>query len=690
MRYEGATGVRLDRDGDLLIDTPDGPVRQYRPVAYQEIAGLRRKVAGRYLLHGGTVRFALARYDRSRPLVIDPVLAWATYLGGTSLDSAEAVAADASGNVYMAGWTVDPTYGDADALVAKLSPDGTKLVFTTIFPGSDNDLAHGIAIDSGGNLYVTGETASVDFYADYTYLSPYARGGYRHVFVSKLDPTGQSLIYSHYVAGSGEEIAYGIALDAAGNACIVGVTNSPDLPVSSSGIPQTALSGGTDAFAVKFSSSGAGLYSTFLGGTGSDVANAVAMDAAGNAVITGQTNSTNFPVTSGAYQPTIAGGNDAFVTKLSTTGAMVFSTYFGGSGEDGGNGVALDGSGGIYITGETASTDFPMVNAFQKTFGGGNGDVFVAKLSPDGTSLVYSTYLGGTGEDLGSAIAVDAGGNAYLTGSTTSIDLPVADAFQASIKGTANALVAALDASGANLLFSSFLGGSGTVTSSGTAGDFANAIAVSCSAGVVVAGATASSDFPVTVSVAQATYAGGGDGFIARIAAGGTPAINSGGVVNSANLGAGPVAPGSQVSILGTGLAVATQTAASTPWSTALAGAAVSINGNPVPIAFASAGRIDVQLPYETGTGNAVAMVTVPCGTSAAAVFQVAAAAPYIRQNANGDAVATNQDNSVNSADNPARTGSIVTVSLTGIGPLDNPVATGTAAPMSPLSQATL
>jgi uncharacterized protein (TIGR03437 family) len=690
IRYEGLLrALRLNDAGDLEVATAGGMMRQHRPVAYQEIAGVRKEIASRYVLHGRTVSFVLDPYDRSLPLVIDPALTWATYVGGSAMDSAEALVVDASGNTYVAGWTVDPTYGDADAFVAKLSADGTAALFTTVFPGSYDDLAHAVGVDSSGDVYVAGETSSPDFYADTTYLSARAQAGYQHVFVSKLDPSGRRLIYSHYVGGAGAEIAYGLAVDVGGSAYVVGGTTSSDFLVSNSGAVQTGYAGNTDAFAIKFDSTGRGVYSTFLGGSQADVANAVVVDSGGNAYITGQTNSTNFPIQAG-YQAKNAGGQDAFVVKLSSSGGLVFSTYLGGSGDEGGNGIAVDSAGAVYVTGETASSDFPTVGAMQPAFAGGAGDIFVTKLNADGGSLAYSTYLGGTGEDVAYGVAVDGAGNAYLTGGTTSTDLPVADAFQATNQGSANAVVAALDPTGVRLVFASYLGGSGTTTTSGAAGDYGYAIAVSCSAGVTVAGTTASADFPVTANVYQTAYAGAGDAFVARIAAGGSPAINAGGVVNTMTLGPGPVAPGSLVSILGTSLAMSNQTAAGVPWDTTLGGAIVAINGNAVPIAAAGATRLDFQLPYEVGVGNAVAMVTVPCGTSAPVVFPVARAAPYIQQDSSGDAVALNQDYSANSAANPAKAGSVLILTLTGIGPVDNAVATGAAAPDAPLSQATL
>jgi uncharacterized protein (TIGR03437 family) len=685
---QAARGIHLDSIGDLVLETATGTLRQHRPRVYQEIAGARREVAARYVLRGNGVRFVFGSYDHSRQLVIDPVITWSSYFGSASADSGEAVAVDSSGNIYLAGSTISAA-GDVNAYVAKLNPAGATTLYTAVFPGSANDLAHAIAVDSTGSAYVAGETSSSDFSADGTYFVPRTANGLPHVFISKLDPLGQTLLYSHYVAGSGSEIAYGVAIDTATNAYITGATNSPDFPVTT-GAAQTTRPGGVEAFVMRFDPTGTRIYGTYLGGSGSDDGFAIAADSSGDAFVTGQTNSTNFPVTSSVYQPKVGGGYDAFVAKISPGGTLVFATYLGGTGDDSGSGIAVDPSGATYIAGEAGSGDFPTLKAYQKTFGGGSGDIFVAKLNGDGATLAYSTFLGGTGEDSGNAIAIDSAGNAYFTGSTTSGDLPLANAFQSTNAGVVTAFVAGLDATGSSLLFSSYLGGAGGASAS-TVGDSGSAVVMNCASGLVVVGTTSSTDFPTTAGTFAPAYLGGGsDAFVAKIAAGGTPTLPLGGVLNSASNGVGPVAPGSLVTVYGSSLAVTTQTASSAPWGISLAGAGVAVNGAAVPLAYGSAGQINFQLPYEARPGVASLTVTTSCGTSAPVSFQVAQAAPYIFQRADNTAIVQNQDLSINGAGNGAKVSSVVTVYLTGIGPLDNPVGTGAAAPTSSLSRATL
>jgi uncharacterized protein (TIGR03437 family) len=695
LRFEGARNLRLDGTGDLVIETAAGELRQHRPVIYQEVEGQRRAVEGKYVLRGRTARLELARYDRSRPLVVDPVLTWATYFGGSYTDSGESVALDSSGNIYVTGTTLS-SYGDFDVYFAKLNPAGTSAIFTQVIGGSYDDYGHGIAVDSGGNIYLAGETTSPDFPEtnnSYPYLSANAYPGYPDdAYITKIDSTGNNIIYSHYFGGYADDGAYSIALDANNNAYVVGYTGSTDLPVST-GAAQTRSGGGYDAFVVEFNASGNGVYATYLGGSGDDAGYGLAVDAAGNAYVTGETSSTNYPVSSSAFQAKSGGGVDGFLTKLAPgTGTVAFSTYLGGSGNDYGYAVALDSAGKVYVAGETASSDFPIAGAAQKTFGGGAGDAFITKLSGDGTSLIYSTYLGGSGEDYAGGLAVDASGSAYITGGTASTNFPVtSDAFQKTNLGSTNALVAGLDATGSNLLFSSYLGGDGGAATNGT--DYGNAVAVNCAAGLVAVGNTSSKNFPVTSGVVDGTYQGGDrDAFVAKIAAGGgTPVISPGGVVNNATYSATAVAPGSLLAVFGSGLATATQQPPGLQWPTNLAGATISVNNTPAPIYFASPGQVNIQLPYEAGVGTAVAMANGACGTSAPVTFQVAAAAPYIFQTASGDGIVQNivtgQLPTLNSAQNPAKAGGVITVYLTGIGALDNPVATGAVAPTTPLSR---
>ena len=684
LRYDGARGLHVNADGDLIVETAGGALRQHRPVVYQDMDGARRQIAGNYRLHGRTVTFAMAAYDRGRPLVIDPVLSWSTfvaYSGSPGGSEGEGVTSDAKGNVYMIGTTASTT-GDLDVLVSKFTSAGA-LVFATHTGSAYNDYGHALALDPAGNIYFAGETTD--------------NQSFETAVIGKLDPSGNRLLFytpdQYSVPNTygirGQDVAYALALDGSGNIYLAGATTCPYFPVST-GSAQTTLAGGWDGFVMKFGPSGTGLYSTLLGGAGSDLIFGMAADAAGDVFVTGSTASTNFPITTGAFQSrnngSTSGSGTAFVAKLSPTLTLVYSTYLGGSGSDVGYAIAVDPSGATYITGETTSTNFPALGAIQSSFGGGAGDLFLTKLNGNGQTLAYSTYLGGSGEDYGFGVAVDAGLNAYVTGATTSTDFPVLDAFQPSNQSARNAIVAAVDPTGGTLLFSSYLGGNG---SPGSGGDYGDAVSASCSAGLVVTGGTASANFP---GASGAAFPGGtgSNAFLTSIAAGpGMPAIASGGVIGSWAPAAGPVAPGSLLTIYGSGFAVARNQPQSLPLPTAAAATTVSIDSIPAPILYASPGQMNVQVPYEVSPGAAVAVVNNGCGASAPVIFQVAQAAPYVLQSGAG-AVAFNQDGSLNSSANPAPSGSVITVYLTGIGPVSPAVATGAGAPGTQLSWATL
>jgi hypothetical protein len=347
--------------------------------------------------------------------------------------------------------------------VTKLSPAGNSLVYSTYLGGSRNfdsrgypagEVGTGIAVDSAGSAYVTGGTSSADFPS----VNPFqaalkGSSGDTDAFVTKLSPTGHSLIYSTYLGGSGNEQGWGIAVDGAGSAYITGDTYSTDFPTAN---PFQATfkgsSGDTDAFMTKLSPAGNSLvYSTYLGGSSTNytgninVGTRIAVDSAGSAYVTGYTVSADFP-TANPFQAALSNSNgSAFVTKLSPAGnSLVYSTYLGGSGSsfgDFGFGIAVDSAGSAYVTGYTGSADFPTANAFQTSLKGFT-NAFVTKLNPAGNSLVYSTYLGGGSEDIGDGIAVDSAGNAYVIGYTYSADFPTANAFQGSLKGFTDAFVA--------------------------------------------------------------------------------------------------------------------------------------------------------------------------------------------------------------------------------------------------------
>jgi uncharacterized protein (TIGR03437 family) len=441
--------------------------------------------------------------------------------------------------------------------------------------------------------------------------------------------------------------------------------------------------GGIDGFLTGIDTTGKMVYSSYVGGALDDYLFGLAVDGAGNIYAGGSTKSTDLPGTSAGFQPSNGGSTDAWVAKFAPGAASLqWATYLGGSGDDEATSLAIDGAGAVYITGDTTSTNYPTANAYQAAYAGGARDMIAAKIGTDGARLVYSTYIGGSGDELGNGITVDSTGAAYIAGATNSSNFPSSFSFQSTLRGGADGVVVGLSPAGNALQFSSFIGGTGD--------DSAEAVAVSCTAGLAVVGSTASTNFPVTAGVPQAKNNGGGDGFIALIAAGtATTTISPGGVVNAATSASAPVAPGSLISIYGASLAAAVGGAASTPIPTSLNGTSVSINGVPAPVIFISPGQINVQVPYEISTGAASATVTAGCGASAPVSFQVVKAAPYLLLAADGSALVQNQDFTFNAANNAAPKASIVTVYLIGIGPLDNPVATGAAAPLDKLAQAT-
>ena len=533
----------VDGGGNLTIDMPGGPVRHEKPVVFQEIGGTRRPVDGRYVLQAGaggrtTVGFALGSYDRSHPLVIDPVVVYSTFLGGPLGDAVNGIAVDAAGHAYVAGTTTSPTFPTADpfqgtkgagtaddAFVAKFNPAGNGLVYSTFLGGGASDVANAIALDGAGNAYVAGQTASTDFPTAGPFQGAKGAGTTTDAFVAKLNAAGNGLVYASFLGGALADAATGVAVDAAGNAHLAGSTSSTDFPTAS---PLQANKGaGTeaDAFVARVNAAGSALlYSTYLGGALADSAAAIALDGAGNAYVVGQTASTDFP-TAAAFQAAKGAGaaTDGFVAKLPPAGSpLAWSTYLGGSGADAVRGVAVDGAGAAYVTGSTASTDYPTAAPFQAAKGGGpEPDAFVTKLAPSGASLVYSTYLGAGEQDQGSAIAVDATGSAHVSGIANSELFPV-ERPVARLGGNQEGFVARLNPAGSALVFSTHYGGIGT--------EDVRAIAVDAAQSTYVAGITTFARVPEyfpTVNPFQATFGGGfvpgtpnsGDGFVAKFTA---------------------------------------------------------------------------------------------------------------------------------------------------------------------------
>jgi hypothetical protein len=496
MRYQGAGTLSLAPDGALIIPVGEAELREQAPRIYQQRGGRQVRIGGQFQVVGDTVEFLVEEYDHTAPLVIDPVL-YSTLLGGSSSDAATALAVDSSGSAYVAGFTASydfPTVNPKQSFDA-----GGNDVFV--------DRAYGIALGADGSAYVTGVTASRNFPLANALQSTLA--GAKNAFVFKLNPAGNTLVFSTYLGGTGSDTANAVAVDGSGNVYITGDTTSAAFPVT--GL-QTTKRGGQDAFVAKLSGDGSRLlYGTYLGGTYDDHAAAIAVDASGTAYVTGSTYSTDFPLAQ-AWQGQTGGGQDAFVARLSADGgSLLFSTYLGGSGgalgyPESGQGIALDAQGNAYVAGVTASADFPLLHPAQASRQG-SFDAFAAKFSSSGT-LVYSTYLGGTGGDTANAIAVDTAGVAYIAGQTYSTDLPVVNAFQAASGGAYDAFIAKLAATGDSLQGLSYLGGNGS--------DTATSIALDSSANIYLAGWTLSTNFPV-LNGYQSVNAGTYGAFVTKI-----------------------------------------------------------------------------------------------------------------------------------------------------------------------------
>jgi hypothetical protein len=535
LAFDGVRKLSLDPSGRLVLETSEGDLVQHAPVIYQDIGGTRRQVDGRYVLRASRrVGFEVARYDTTRPLIIDPVLTYSTYLGGGGNDVGNAIALDGARNAYMTGVTDSINFpgvgagsiqlapnGSTDVFVTKLNAAGNALVYSTYLGGSNGDIGFAIAVDAEGNAYVTGETSSPTVPGPgnipFPLVAPlqplYGLGG--DVFITKINAAGNALVYSTYLGNTGTDRGTGIAVDGSGNAYVTGQTNGA-FPTAAA---FQALNGGSiDAFVTKINAAGSALvYSTHLGGLGSENSvegGAITVDGDGNAYVAGSTASANFPgAGTSTIQPFYGGGfNDGFVVKFNAAGsALLYSTYLGGSDREGVHGIAIDSARNAYVTGATESTNFPTAVPLQAAKNGLGSDAFVSKINAAGSALVYSTYLGGSGAgDLAYSIAVDSGNSAYVSGFTNSSNFPTVRPVQPSNVGLADAFISKLNAAGSELLYSSHLGG-------GTGHEHGYGLAVDSSGNAYVTGKTNSTNFP-TVSPFQPTFGGAGDdAFVTKV-----------------------------------------------------------------------------------------------------------------------------------------------------------------------------
>ncbi|WP_309495863.1 SBBP repeat-containing protein [Mechercharimyces sp. CAU 1602] len=529
LRYEGGGDVTLSERGDLFVYTSNGVIFEPNPVSYQMVKGKRTGIATQFqLADDGTIGFIIdGGYKKDNLLVIDPLVLYSTYLGGSESDSGSGIAVDRNLNAYVTGSTISSDFpvttgvfqtiytGGTDgsnAFISKFSVSGNSLIYSTFLGGTDSNSGASIAVDGSENAYITGLTSSTNFPVTSNAFQTVLPGN-QSAFATKLNVTGTSLVYSTYLGGqNGSEIGRGITVDELGNAYVTGITGANDFPVTT-GAFQTQFGGGPqDAFISKLDTTGTALvYSTFLGGNGNDDGRDIVVDSDNQAYVTGETTSTNFPTTPGSFQTILNGGRNVFVSKVNSAGSsLIYSTYLGGNVSDTSLGIDLDGRNNAYVTGAAQSTDFPITNnAFQTVFLG-SITAFVTKLNPLGSALVYSTFLGGNGSDTGVGIAVDSFGTAWVSGQTTSTNFPVtSDAFQDSNAGGVDAFVSLMSFSGGGISFSSYLGGSGT--------DRGSQIAVDTEENAYMTGSTGSINFPVTFGAFQSQLVGSTNAFVIKV-----------------------------------------------------------------------------------------------------------------------------------------------------------------------------
>ena len=583
MVLDGASKLGITNNGSLLVTLADTEVTFKPPIAYQTVDGHQQPVSVQYVMTSdNSVAFELSPYEEDLALVIDPVLIFSSFLGGSGSDLANAIAVDGQGNIYLTGNTQSADFPQSnalqedigggfggtsnDAFITKLDPTGTNIIYSTFLGGSETEEGFAISVDDVGNVYVTGGTDSFDFPTTNDAFQPATMNvrGDRFsdvdAFVVKLSATGDTLLYSTYLSGgipddnslfgSGIDVGRDIAVDSIGRAYVTGSTASADFPTTGNAL-QGDFSGGSclrpgigetasDGFVTVFDPTGSSLvYSTYLGGNQFDSVNSVAIDSEGNAYVAGLAQSVDLPTTTGVLQPNL--GNiqtircsfgDAFVAKIDPfSGTLLYATYLGGTSFDSAEGVVVDSAGNAIVTGSTDSNDFPVtVNAIQGN-NAGQADIFLAKLTPDGAILEYATFYGGASSDSASAIAMDSEGDFYITGTTDSTDFPVTDnALQDQLQGgfdefgaSTDAFVTKLALDGSGPSYSTFIGGSGV--NPFNVGDQGTDIAVDGDEVAYISGFTNSIDLPTTPKVFQPEFAGGidvggrdGDGFVAKIA----------------------------------------------------------------------------------------------------------------------------------------------------------------------------
>jgi hypothetical protein len=577
LHFEGADKISVNATGELVVNLNGEEIVQHRPVIYQELGTTRQEISGGYqVLDAHTATFALGDYDHNRALVIDPIISFSTYFGGSLGENGNAIAVDTNGYIYVAGYTFStvftnapagayqPTWGGGkytgDAFVAKFYPNGSNLVYFTYLGGSDADMATGLAVDDAGCAYVTGDTESTNFpvvnplpgFGQIT--GPKMSEGFYmpDVFVAKLNADGTDLVYSTYLGGSSQEVGTSIAIDKNGNAYVAGYTSSTNFPVTTNAMQKklqctNSLIINCNGFISEIGASGTNLlYSSYLGGTNYDQATGIALDISNNIYVAGFTASTNFPLFNnlpGFNQLNGATNNtlyyDAFVCKFSPGFSnRIYSTYLGGTNDDVATGIAADTHGNAYVVGWTVSTNFPgiypnypgsatgiiknyMTNDLRHAWATTNS--FLVEIGPRGTNIVHAAVFGGLRRDIAGGVALDPAGDIFVIGTTCSTNFPVTKTnLIGSLSATNNSskggycdvFVTAFKSDWSALLYSTYLGGSGNDSWHGN--DFGNAIAVDADGNAYLTGQTSSTNFP-TFNARQKVRGGTNDAFLTKI-----------------------------------------------------------------------------------------------------------------------------------------------------------------------------
>ncbi len=549
-RYEGVKGININADGQMEVKISTGKIKEEAPFSYQIVNHRRVEVESAYVLDkNNRVKFKLGEYKIDRELIIDPLI-YSTFLGSQGYDSLRDFFIDDDGNIFVTGGTEYPDFlqgeddvnikyrKDMDAYIVKLNPSASEILFATFLSGIWHDAGEEIAVDGNGNVYVLGHTNSMNFpIISGAYDESYNGGG--DLFLIKLDPSGAELLYSTYLGGKQRDLSLGMELIGEGIIVMGGYTFSPDFPVTTGAFDISFNGGNNDSYIAAFDFGGGNLvYSTYVGGTENDAVFDVAVDQNGNVYITGITESPDFPVTPGAFKTSKGNPQNAFVTKINAAGSdIVYSTYLGGNDEretytlQSGQGITVDKEGYAYVTGSTDCRDFPTTPGAFDTEHSGGRDVFVVKLNPSGSELVFSTLLGGVPSirrgDTGIQVKVDTVGNVYVTGHTGAADFPTTpNAISLELGGIDDAFVTVFNSTGTGIIYSTYLGGTAVyskeVDSPGPGGgsdieEGGLKLFVDKRGDIYVAGETYSYDFPISPNAVDPIYGGNRDVFLCKI-----------------------------------------------------------------------------------------------------------------------------------------------------------------------------